>query len=103
MEAWEGLRFFVFDAPKENKPLEERYEILKKTISEDHPFLFLVPLQTCNGLDHLKQYIQEILRKGGVAAILRKPQSLYEPGRSPTLLEVKVNIFLFFFLMNHFF
>jgi ATP-dependent DNA ligase len=45
------------------------------------------------GPAHLKQYFNEILKKGGEGVVLRKPASMYQPGRSESLCKYKVITF----------
>jgi ATP-dependent DNA ligase len=41
------------------------------------------------GEEHLKQFLDSILAKGGEGVILREPQSLYKAGRSSSLCKYK--------------
>jgi DNA ligase-1 len=43
----------------------------------------------CRGADHLKEYFDSILAKGGEGVMLREPQSLYKVGRSSSLRKYK--------------
>jgi ATP-dependent DNA ligase len=46
----------------------------------------------------LKEYFEEIVKKGGEGVMLRKPNSMYEEGRSKGLKKYKVCvIFRIFF------
>lgn len=45
----------------------------------------------CESQQFLEQNIQKIIKNGGEGAILRKPKSIYESGRSSSLLKLKVN------------
>jgi len=40
-------------------------------------------------LSHIEEYVSEILRRGGEGIMLRKPESLYENGRSHYILKYK--------------
>jgi DNA ligase-1 len=53
---------------------------------------FVKPVETvfCKGKEHLKEYFEKIIKKGGEGVMLRKPKSLYEGGRSESLCKYKV-------------
>ena len=44
----------------------------------------------CLGSKHLSGMMKEILENGGEGIILRKVKSLYEHGRTPNLIKLKV-------------
>jgi ATP-dependent DNA ligase len=52
--------------------------------------LFKYFIVTLPGKGHLRQYFEEIAKKGGEGVMLRKPNSLYEAGRSENLCKYKV-------------
>jgi DNA ligase-1 len=59
--------------------------------SESFPeFIKPVDFVQCKGRDHLKEYFDSIVSKGGEGVMLRKPMSLYEGGRSENLKKYKV-------------
>jgi DNA ligase-1 len=41
------------------------------------------------GKQHLKEYFDDIISKGGEGVMLREPQSLYKAGRSESLRKFK--------------
>jgi DNA ligase-1 len=41
------------------------------------------------GKEHLQQYLDSIIAKGGEGVMLREPQSLYKAGRSTNLRKYK--------------
>jgi ATP dependent DNA ligase domain len=47
----------------------------------------------CTGKKQLNQMVQNIINDGGEGVILRKPKSIYENGRSSTLIKLKVFLF----------
>ena len=49
----------------------------------------LVEFVKCEGKDHLKQYFDRVIAKGGEGVMLREPQSLYKVGRSKALRKYK--------------
>jgi DNA ligase-1 len=43
----------------------------------------------CESKEHLKEYFDGIIAKGGEGVMLREPQSLYKAGRSNSLRKFK--------------
>ena len=52
-------------------------------------FVNIVETIECQSKEHLKQYLSDILAKGGEGVMLRDPQSLYKVGRSQGLRKLK--------------
>ena len=53
------------------------------------PFAKIVEFVECKGKEHLQQYTESIIAKGGEGVVLREPGSLYKFGRSPSLRKYK--------------
>jgi DNA ligase-1 len=86
------LRVVTFDVPPAealNLGFEKRFRFLLKLIPSNHPFMNAAGRMLCRSHRQLTLAIQEITQDGGEGVILRKPQSLYENGRSPYLLKLK--------------
>ena len=49
----------------------------------------------CNSKKHLKDALRHVLSDGGEGVIMRRPRSMYEPGRTPNLMKLKVFICFF--------
>jgi DNA ligase-1 len=89
-EHWKQLRYLVFDAPAAGGKFEERVQVLAETLPAGRaPHAALVEHTVCRGVDHLREHLAAIEQLGGEGLMLREPASLYEAGRSPTLLKVK--------------
>ncbi len=87
-EQWREVRFVVFDAPSAGGPFEERQRFVARSVrscphAEPHPHA------RAEGLDHVREELSRVEALGGEGLMLRKPGSLYEAGRSMTLLKVK--------------
>ena len=52
-------------------------------------FVNIVETVTCKGNDHLKEYFDSIIAKGGEGVMLRDPQALYKSGRSESMKKYK--------------
>lgn len=91
-EKWEKAIFWIFDAPSlANVPYGERMQALKemKEGGKLPSFVNIVDSVTCTGKEHLKQYCDSIIAKGGEGVMLRDPQSLYKSGRSESMRKFK--------------
>lgn len=89
-EHWKQIRFLIFDAPEQPGPFEDRISSLQKTFAKlKHKYAKPLHHELCNGFEHLKTKLSSIEKKHGEGLMLREPNSLYEVGRSTTLLKVK--------------
>ena len=89
-ELWRELRFVVFDAPAYPGPFKERLRFLQHTLAEcESEFAEALDQHRCKGVTHLHDELANIESLGGEGIMLRQPTSLYESGRSSTLLKVK--------------
>jgi DNA ligase-1 len=88
-ERWKGVQFMVFDAPQATGTFEQRTDFLRKTLAPGNQHVKLVLQQRCESVKHLLAERDRVVALGGEGVMLRKPESEYEPRRSPTLLKVK--------------
>ncbi|NUQ64510.1 MAG: DNA ligase [Pirellulales bacterium] len=87
---WRSIRFVVFDAPASEADFESRLEFLRQTIRpKKQPFAAVHGHTRCKGTSHLREELARIEALGGEGLMLRQPGSVYEIGRSSTLLKVK--------------
>ena len=86
---WKRVRFMVFDAPQAKGTFEQRMEFLQATLPMENQFAKPVPQSRCQGTAQLLAERDRVVREGGEGLMLRKPESEYDPRRSPTLLKVK--------------
>eukprot|EP00026_Physarum_polycephalum_P002518 Phypoly_transcript_02525.p1 GENE.Phypoly_transcript_02525~~Phypoly_transcript_02525.p1 ORF type:complete len:833 (+),score=92.99 Phypoly_transcript_02525:54-2552(+) len=88
------LRVVGFDDPApgtRTQPFEERYQNILYAISPAHPFFTLAMRMLILDHKHLMAALKQVLEEGGEGLVLRKPNSIYEPGRSPSLLKLKAS------------
>ena len=52
-------------------------------------FINVIEPVTCSNKEHLKQYYNSVIEKGGEGLILREPHSLYKGGRSSGFRKLK--------------
>ena len=91
-EKWNKAKLWVFDTlSMADKPFEERIQYLKDLKEEGKlpSFVEIVETVTCKGNDHLKEYFDSIIAKGGEGVMLRDPQALYKSGRSSGVRKYK--------------
>ena len=50
----------------------------------------LVKQIKCESKEHLKSFLNEVVKRNGEGVMLRQPMSQYTKGRSPSLLRFKV-------------
>lgn len=91
---WARMTFAVFDAPTlaedSGRPAkyEKRLAWLEEQLS-DKKFAAIVPTTKCKSKDHMQTALKQVEMSGGEGLMLREPKSVYENGRSHTLLKVK--------------
>lgn len=89
-DLWKEVKYLVFDAPSIKEPFERRIQACQDLLSSRAPkFATWHPHELCQGVDHLKAELERVNGLGGEGLMLRKPGSLYQVGRSSTLLKVK--------------
>jgi len=87
---WSEVRFLVFDAPRAEGDFESRLEFLAECLqAEKQPYAQLHAHQQCTSVKHLREELARVEAVGGEGLMLRQPGSVYEVGRSATLLKVK--------------
>eukprot|EP00026_Physarum_polycephalum_P004297 Phypoly_transcript_04315.p1 GENE.Phypoly_transcript_04315~~Phypoly_transcript_04315.p1 ORF type:complete len:712 (-),score=56.46 Phypoly_transcript_04315:8-2143(-) len=89
---WAQLRMIAFDNPSLNTqdfPFELRYKRLLDSTKPAHPFIIVASRFLVGRQSPFRYFIQLITENGGEGIILRKRESLYEHGRSLSLLKVK--------------
>lgn len=87
---WKQIRLLLFDAPQADGDFETRLDVLKSEITpKKTPHVAVLEHEICEGLKHLKKELARIEALGGEGLMLREPRSMYQVGRSATLLKVK--------------
>jgi DNA ligase-1 len=89
-DKWRDVRFLVFDAPHLKVPFEERLKSVVETFAKSKPAYARVHDHVrCESFANLDAELARIVAIGGEGVMLREPKSLYEEGRSTTLVKVK--------------
>ena len=87
---WKKVLYVVFDAPTAGGTFEDRLKAIRESNLEQASAQMRVLYQSiCEGTDSLRKELSRIESLGGEGLMLRQPDSLYEFGRSATLLKVK--------------
>jgi DNA ligase-1 len=87
---WAKIKFCVFDAPNVEGSYDKRHFFLENNFTQYcNSIISLIPMQKCNGKEHLKNHLEEIVKKGGEGIMIYNPVSHYQPGRSKNVLKVK--------------
>jgi len=68
---------------------EVRYWNVLENLPETHSFIIPCARLACVDRKHVDEYMIEITKVGGEGAMLRKPCSVYENGRSHSLIKYK--------------
>jgi DNA ligase-1 len=89
-DLWKEVTYVVFDAPGALGTFEERVSFVRDHVAAHQP-PHVVPHAhaVCESLAHLRDELARVESLGGEGLMLRQPQSMYEIGRSMTLLKVK--------------
>lgn len=89
-DLWKEVTFVVFDAPALEKGFEKRLEFVQESLRDTkskhavaHEHLL------CDGMGHLRAELTRLEALGAEGLMMRRAGSMYESGRSSTLLKVK--------------
>lgn len=83
---WMGVEYHVFDLAGPGT-FEERQAALRKLVLPDH--VHLVRHRICAGWDDLDREEREVVANGGEGCVIRRPGSLYRPGRMGDVVKIK--------------
>ncbi len=89
-EAWQQLKFAIFDVPEMSGGFTERLQHASKWFAK-HPsrFVFVIEQIPVKSREHLYKKLEQIERVGGEGLIVRRSAGLYTAGRSSEILKVK--------------
>eukprot|EP01114_Cavostelium_apophysatum_P003644 TRINITY_DN1370_c0_g2_i1.p1 TRINITY_DN1370_c0_g2~~TRINITY_DN1370_c0_g2_i1.p1 ORF type:complete len:645 (-),score=176.79 TRINITY_DN1370_c0_g2_i1:23-1957(-) len=85
---WEDVIFTAFDVPSSKEPYERRHDILHQKVVPSKN-VQIADVIKCKGNEHASQYLNQIANFGGEGIILRRPNSLYVPGRTSDVVKLK--------------
>ena len=87
---WKGISYNVFEVPNAQGDFFTRLNRVKKWFKE-HPnsHVHIIPQYICKGTNHLNNYVNEIVARGGEGAMVKDPTLNYIAGRTSAILKVK--------------
>lgn len=88
VDGWRDLTFLVFDAPEADGGFENRIDEAMAWVSS-LDYARVVDQEVCEGMEHLQDKMNKILKLGGEGVMLRESGSPYVRNRSGHLLKVK--------------
>ena len=88
-DAWNSIKYMVFDTPITQVRVQERFKVLKALSLPS--FVKVIPHSLCKGIDHLQEYYFDLLENDAEGVMLNAPNSLYEFKRSGNLRKYKPN------------
>jgi len=87
---WKEISYLIFDAPAQETAFEDRMKFLKDALAGSQAqHIQLHNHQQCKSVDPLREELARVEALGGEGLMLREPGSMYQIGRSATLLKVK--------------
>jgi DNA ligase-1 len=89
-EAWQQVRYMVFDAPGLGGTFEARWQALQSvTEAVRQPWLLRVEQTRVDTATALQQWLDAIVRDGGEGLVLHRADALWQPGRTQVLFKFK--------------
>lgn len=88
-DVWKDVKYMLFDLPGSEEPLETRMRELQALRLPSH--VQIVERAKCQNMSQFARYMKSITALGGVGIVAHEAGSLYTPGRTESLLTVKVN------------
>lgn len=89
-DAWQSVRYMVFDLPQSILPFELRQQQLQELVkSADLTWLSAVKQLQVESLQQAQTIFKQIVRAGGEGVMLNRAHSYYYAGRSDRLLKMK--------------
>lgn len=87
--SWDNIHYHVFDLPTSEELYEQRMALLHQMSFPSH--VHIVKSERCMNVEHLEQLLESILAEEGEGIVAREPNSKYCPGRTPSILKIKVD------------
>ncbi len=89
-DRWKEVSYVVFDLPHHNETFEQRMKVLDEWHRQTRaPYVKIHSQMLVQSQKHLADELKRYVGLGAEGLMLRKPGSLYEVGRSYSLLKVK--------------
>lgn len=90
LEAWQQVRYVVFDLPAAGGGFEARFAALERLLEQiSNARLQLAQQHAIADHEALQARLEKIVAAGGEGLMLHRRNAAYQPGRSTALLKVK--------------
>ncbi|WP_207819353.1 DNA ligase [Parashewanella curva] len=90
VEDWKNVRFMVFDVPTHKGTFEERYQYAVSQLSDLSPYLIVIEQTSFETKAQLDDALNALVSHGAEGLMLHKKASLYQNGRNPDLMKLKL-------------
>ncbi|GGY32675.1 ATP-dependent DNA ligase [Bacterioplanes sanyensis] len=91
-EAWQEVRFMLFDMPDVDAGFEQRLWVLKTWVAQARSsWLQVVSHRRVNSDAELQQWLKQVVAEGGEGLMLRRADARYEASRSDAMLKLKID------------
>jgi len=89
--AWQVLRFMVFDRPATNQTFTERIGLYQELVKQvNQPWVQAVVQNPVSSHAALKTLLSQTVHAGGEGLVLHRGNSLYQSGRNSDVLKAKL-------------
>ncbi len=90
-EAWQSVKYLVFDAPGPAAPFAERLVGVQAMLAQaQQPWLIPVTQREVSDARALQALLQDMVRQGGEGLMLHRADALWRPGRTDALFKFKL-------------
>ena len=87
---WESIGYYIFEAPDTKGDFSARMNRAAQWFaSHPNPNIRIITQHVCKSPQHLNEFLDEVIAKGGEGVMVKDPTSGYVPGRSAAILKVK--------------
>jgi DNA ligase-1 len=91
-QAWQNIRYVVFDLPAANQAFDERAKALQAMVEQaDIPWLSMVEQRSFEDEASLNLYFDQVVASGGEGLMLHRRNAIYSAARVNSLLKYKPN------------
>ncbi|PIT75569.1 DNA ligase [Limnohabitans sp. G3-2] len=89
-QAWQAVKYLVFDAPGHGAPFAQRVAFLQSTLAQaQRPWLVPVEQGEVADARALHALLKDTVRQGGEGLMLHRADAPWQPGRTDALFKLK--------------
>lgn len=87
---WEGISYNIFDVPDSEGNFTQRLDQARAWFRQHpNPYVHIIEQTVCKSPQHLKEFLDKIVAKGGEGVMVKDPAFGYVTGRTSAILKVK--------------